>query len=769
MDYIGKSIINIDGIKKATGDLKYVDDLKMPNMLYAAIKRSPYAHAKILNVDLSKALKLEGVKVIITGKDVPKKVGSHLADKTFLASNKVRHVGEGVVAVAAESEEIARKAVSLINIDYEPLEHVTNAKLAMKEDSPLVHPKFHTYKKAPVLNSIENTNVCEHFKLRKGDIKEALKKADYIFEREFYVPHIQHSAMENHCAIAKCQRDGNITLWSCTQSPYVVRKILSDVYEVPLNKLRIISPTVGGGFGSKTGNTLEGIVLALSLKSKGRPVKLTYSREESFSSSFLRPALFSKFKTGVNKDGKIVGMEVEFVWDGGAYAEFVTKIAKSAGYTATGPYDVENIWCDSYCVYTNNLVGGPYRSFGMSEIHFGIEQNMDYIAEKIGINPLEFRIINAQKINGRTATNALISDNCGYIECLEKVANLIEIDKPSKKPKEPWKIRAKGIAGGAKAPSMPPNASSSAIIKLNEDGSAYLSISSQDIGQGSNTAMVQIASEVLSIPTEKISVNTGDTASTPYEWQTVASRTTYTTGNAVMMACEDAKKQLLDLASIKLNEDGDKLILKNNHVVCKDDSDKKIPISSIALGLTLEGGTGIHGPIIGRGSFVPKDIKNLDKETGQGERPVAFWTYGANGVEIEIDIETGHIDVLKTASCWDVGKVINPTLIEGQCEGAMLQGIGSTLLEEVIFEDGRFANSSFTNYKIPTASDMPKMVCDFVENPQSDGPFGARAIGEPSMIAAAPAIANAVYNALGIRIYELPLSCEKILNSINQY
>lgn len=766
MKYIGKSVSKADGIRKATGDLRYVDDIKMPNMLYAAVKRSPYPHAKIISIDTSKAKELKGVKVIITGEDVPNKVGSHLGDKTFLALDTVRYVGEGVAAVAAETEEIAKKAVSLIKVDYEKLEPITNAKSAMKKDSPLVHPNLHNYKKAKVLNYIEGTNICEHFKLRKGNAKEVLEKADYIFENEYYVPHIQHCAIENHCAIAKYERDGNVTVWSCTQSPYIVRGILADVYEIPLNKLRIISPAVGGGFGSKTGNTLEGIVLPLAKRAKGRPVKLTYSREESFSNSFLRPALFAKYKTAVNKTGKILGMEVEYIWDGGAYAEFITKITKSAGYTAVGPYDIENIWCDSYCVYTNNLVGGLYRSFGMSEIHFGIEQNMDYIAHEIGIDPLEFRKINAQKPGGKMPTSASVYHNCAYINCLDKVAKSIELDKPSEKPKERWKVRAKGIAGGAKAPSMPPNASSSAIIKLNEDGTAYLSISSQDIGQGSNTVMAQIAAEILSIPTEKISVNTGDTATTPYEWQTVASRTTYSTGNAVKKACEDAKSQILELASIKFNEPKENIALENEQIICINDKSKNMKISDIALGLVIKDGSGIHGPIIGRGSFVPEGIKGLDKETGQGEKPAAFWTYGANGVEIEIDIETGQIEILKITSCWDVGKVMNPTLIEGQCEGAMMQGIGSTILEEVIFENGKFINPSFTNYKIPNASDMPKMVCEFLENLQHDGPFGARAIGEPAMIATAPAIANAVYNALGVRICELPITPEKILKHI---
>lgn len=766
MDFIGKSIPRPDGISKVTGDVKYVDDIKMSNMLYAAVKRSPYAHANIIRVDVSKAKALKGVKVVITGEDVSQSVGFHLGDKTFLAVDKVRYVGEGVAAVAAETKEIAKEAVKLITVEYEVLKPVISAKEAMKSTSPLVHPHLHKYRKAPIIQPKENTNICDHFKLRKGDAKKVLEEAEYVMESEFYIPQIQHVTIENHCAIAKLDRDKNVSVWSSTQSPYVVRKILSDTYDIPLNKLRIIAPTVGGGFGAKTGNTIEGIVLALALKAKGKPVKLTYSREENFCNSFVRPALFSKFKTGVNKEGKILAMEVEFIWDGGANAEFVTKVAKSAGYSCSGPYEIDHIHCDSYTVHTNNLVGGPYRSFGMSEIHFGVEQNMDHIANQLNMDPLKFRILNAHKSNGKTATNADVQESCGYVECLQRVADKIELNKISDKPKQPWKIRAKGIAGGSKAPSMPPNASSSAIIRLNEDGSAYLSISSQDIGQGSNTVMTQIVAEVLSIPVEKISVNTGDTANTPYEWQTVASRTTYSTGNAVLKACEDVKNQIVHLASIKFKEPEESFILKDGYAICLSDSTQKVKIGDLALGFSHPDGSSIHGPIIGRGSFVPKEIKHLDKATGQGEKPVAFWTYGANGVEIEIDIETGQIEILKLVACWDVGKVINPTLIEVQCEGAMVQGIGASVLEEIKFLKGRFLNASLDTYKIPNVFDMPYMEVDFIENAQEDGPFGARAIGEPAMVATAPAIANAVYNALGIRIHELPLSPENIMKHL---
>ncbi len=768
MKYIGKRVPRVDGFKKVTGDLKYVDDLKMAGMLYAAVKRSPYPHAKILNIDTSKAEALSGVKTITTGKDFPHRVGLYLADKTFLAVNKVRYKGEAVAAVAAETEEIAKQAIGLIEVEYEELQPVTNALDSMKEDAPLVHPDLENYKHAPIFKIEPGTNISEHYKLRKGNVEEAFKEADFVFENEFYVPHIQHCPIENHAAIAKYDRDGSLTVWASCQSPYAVRLALSDAFDIPLNKLRVISPAVGGGFGSKAGTTLEGIVIPLSMKTDGRPVKLTYTREDEFNNAYVRQAMHSKFKTGVMKNGKIVAIKNQFVWDGGAYTEYGVNIAKSAGFAAVGPYDVSNIYSDSYAVYTNHPVGGPYRGFGMSEMQFGIEQNMDIIAEKMGIDPVEIRKINAQKPGGRTATDALVDDACGLLECIEQAAKDIEYDKECKQPEEPYKVRAKGFACGMKAPSMPNDVASSAVVRLNEDGTAYLMVSAQDLGQGSDTALTQMAAEILSIPPEKITVTSGDTAHNPYEWQTVASRITYCAGNAVMKACEDVKRQLIKLASIKFGLYPRDIKLEDGYVVSTIYPDKKVAIGDLALGLTMPDGSGVHGPIIGRGAFIPPNVRNFDMETGLGDKPVAFWTYGCNGVEIEVDTETGNIKVLKVASCFDVGQVINPTLIEGQCEGAILQGLGSALFEEIKLKDGNFLNPSFMDYKIPTADDMPEMTIKFVENPEKTGPFGARGMAEPAMIPSAPAIANALHNALGIRINSIPLTPEKVLKALKE-
>ncbi len=766
MKFVGKSVKRVDGIKKVTGALKYVDDIKMSRMLYAAVKRSPHPHAKIVKVDIDKALALKGVKDVITGEHFEKRGGLYLEDKNFIAVGKARYRGEAVVAVAAITEEIAKRALKLIDVEYEVLPAVTNAKEGMKPGSPLVHPDLGDYKWAPVFYPKPGSNISNHYTLRKGNAPAAFEGADYTVENKFYVPHVQHAPIEPHTAIAQMDLDGTCTIWASCQSPYAVRQALSEAFDIPLNKLRVLSPAVGGGFGSKAGTTLEGILVPLAKRNPGRPIKLTYSREDEFQNAYVRQGLHATIKTGVNKDGKIIAVQNEFIWDGGAYNEYGVNIAKAAGYASAGPYDIENVWTDSYCVYTNHPVGGPYRGFGMSEIHFGIEQNLDIIAEKLGISPVEMRRINGMRPGGTTGTGEVVSQS-GLQECLEQVSIDIKLNEKSK-PSKLGKVRGKGIACGWKAPSMPNNAASSAIIKLNEDGSAHLLVSAQDIGQGSDTIMTQIAAEVLSISPEKITIKTGDTDHTPYEWQTVASRITYSAGRAVMEAAKDAKDQLLELSQIKLGIYKRDLELKDGYVVSKIYPDKKVAIADLAIGLNFDDGSAIHGPIIGRGSFIPPNIRNADKKTGLGDHPVVFWTYGVQGVEVEVDLETGQTKVLTVASCFDVGKVMNPQLLEGQIEGAIVQGMGTALFEELMLKDGKVMNPSFVDYKIPTADDMPEMIIKFVENPEETGPFGARGVAEPAMVPSAPAIANAIYDATGIRLNTMPLTAEKVLTAIKE-
>lgn len=773
--YIGVSVPRVDGVKKVTGAAKYVGDMKWPRMLYAKCVKSPYAHAKILSIDVSAAKALKGVHDVITGDYYTKRGGLYLEDKNFLAVNTVKFCGEPVVAVAAETPEIAEAACELVKVEYEPLPVINNPMEGMAKDAILIHPELHTYKVVPIFHPQAHTNISHHHIIRKGDADAAFKYAEehpdeyYITEHEYHVPHVQHTPIENHIAVAQYEPDGKCTVWASCQSPYAVRQALSASFDIPLNKMRIISPYVGGGFGAKAGTTIEGIIIPLAMHSKGRPVMMEYTREEEFVNSYVRQGLYTKIKTAVRKsDGKFLAVQNDFYWDGGAYTEYGVNIVKASGFASTGPYEFDNVKTDAYCVYTNNPVGGPYRGFGMCEIHFGIEQNIDEVAKEIGMDPIEIRRVNGLAPGKSTGTGEIMK-SCGFLEALDQVAEAIEYDKPCDAPSGPHKVRGKGIAGGWKSPSQPTNAGSAAIIRMNEDGTFFLMTSGHDIGQGSDTALTQIAAEVLCCDPSKFTIRTGDTDHTPYEWQTVASRITYCAGNAIKLAAEDLKEKLLDLAQIKLGYIKRELYLEDGWIINRNHPESRMPMSDLALGLAFEDGSGYGGPAIGVGTFTLPNNINYDPATGYSPKPAAFWTTAVAGAEVEVDTETGIIEVKKMAESCDPGHIVNPELYKAQVEGGMMQALGTVLYEELKLKDGKVLNKSFVDYKIPTIDNTPEtFIAMGVEHPEETGPYGARGIGEPAMVPGAPAIANAIYNATGCRFTEMPITPERMLKALQE-
>ncbi len=773
--YIGVSVPRVDGVKKVTGAAKYVGDMKWPRMLYAKCVKSPYAHAKIVSIDVSAAKALKGVHDVITGDYYTKRGGLYLEDKNFLAVNTVKFCGEPVVAIAAETPEIAEAACELVKVEYEPLPVINNPMEGMAKDAVLIHPELHTYKVVPIFHPQAHTNISHHHIIRKGDADAAFKYAEehpdeyYITEHEYHVPHVQHTPIENHIAVAQYEPDGKCTVWASCQSPYAVRQALSATFDIPLNKMRIISPYVGGGFGAKAGTTIEGIIIPLAMHSKGRPVMMEYTREEEFVNSYVRQGLYTKIKTAVRKsDGKFLAVQNNFYWDGGAYTEYGVNIVKASGFASTGPYEFDNVKTDAYCVYTNNPVGGPYRGFGMCEIHFGIEQNIDEVAKEIGMDPIEIRRVNGLAPGKSTGTGEIMK-SCGFLEALDQVAEAIQYDKPCDAPSGPHKIRGKGIAGGWKSPSQPTNAGSAAIIRMNEDGTFFLMTSGHDIGQGSDTALTQIAAEVLCCDPSKFTIRTGDTDHTPYEWQTVASRITYCAGNAIKLAAEDLKEKLLDLAQIKLGYIKRELYLEDGWIINRNHPESRMPMSDLALGLAFEDGSGYGGPAIGVGTFTLPNNINYDPATGYSPKPAAFWTTAAAGAEVEIDTETGVIEVKKMVESCDPGHIVNPELYKAQVEGGMMQALGTVLYEELLLKDGKVLNKSFVDYKIPTIDNTPEtFIAMGVEHPEETGPYGARGIGEPAMVPGAPAIANAIFNATGCRFTEMPITPERMLKALQE-
>ncbi|MBI9045141.1 MAG: xanthine dehydrogenase family protein molybdopterin-binding subunit [Anaerolineaceae bacterium] len=761
---VGKSVPRLDAFEKVTGSAQFTDDIPFgPGLLHARIKRSPHAHALIKSIDLERAKALPGVKVAITGESFDGYIGLYLQDRQLFARDRVRFIGEPVAAVAAVSEEIAEEALDLIDVEYELLEPVFDPLYGATPEAPLVHPDLEKYEVADFIFPKAGTNISNHFKVRKGDTQEAWKDCASIVEREYRIPHIQHVPMEPHAAVAKMDPSGKITLWASSQSPFAQRNLIAKTLGISQSDFQVIAPFVGGGFGCKAGVTMEALPVAVAMHAKGRPVRLVLTREEEFTTNFVRQGMIIRLKVGCDDQGRLLAMENSMYWDGGAYTEYGVNIARAAGYSCTGPYDIPNVTADSYCVYTNHTVGGPYRGFGMSEIHTGINQCMDELAEKIGMDKVAFLELNCVQ-GGDILSTGMVMHPTGLTECLQKTAQGVSWGKRSE-PSGSNKRRGKGIALMWKAPAMPPNAGSSALMEMNEDGTVSLGVGGQELGQGTFTAMAQIAAETLGIDTDQVRVRGPiDTQTSPYEWQTVASRLTWSMGNAVMAAAKDTRKQVLDLAAEAWEEDSKNLDIINSKVVSYQ-SEREMPLKDMVIyGLPKDEDQGwIGGPIVGRGNFMPTYVTGLDQDTGQGERAVVHYTTGAQAVEVEVDLETGSIEIIQAVSAFDVGKAINPELVKAQIEGGFVQGLSSAVFEELVLKEGQVLNPSFVDYRIATAVDIPQNIKTFiVEVPQDDGPFGARGVGEHPMVPTIAALANAIQDAIGLRFEGPPYSAEKI-------
>jgi carbon-monoxide dehydrogenase large subunit len=761
---VGENKTRIDAREKVTGAAIFADDIQFGNaLLHARIKRSPHPHALIKKIDVTKARALPGVKAVVTGEAYPALIGLYLKDRHIFCRDRVRYVGDPVAGVAATSEEIAEQALDLIEVEYEVLEPVLDPEFGASDAAPLLHPDLGKYVVANFIFPEAGKNISNHFKIRKGDVDSAWEKCAAIVERKYRIPHIQHVPIEPHVAVAKVDEIGEITLWGSSQSPFAQRNLISQAMGISQNQMRVIAPYVGGGFGSKAGVSMESLAVAIASKVKGRPVKLLLTREEEFHTAFVRQGLVAYFKMGCDANGKLLAMENKFYWDGGAYTEYGVNITRASGYSSSGPYEVPNIKTDSRCVYTNHPVGGPMRGFGMPEFHAGLEQCIDELAKQIGMDAVEFRKLNCLKTGSTLVTGSKMHAT-GLSQCIEKTAEAIGWGRKAP-PSAPNKRRGKGLALMWKAPAMPPNAGSSAWVELVEDGTLNVGVGGQEIGQGVFTVAAQMAAAALGVPYESVRIATPvDTRYSPYEWQTVASRLTWSMGNAIVNAAKDARRQILDIVAEAWGESSEDLNIVNG-VVISYKSEKEIPLKNLVIyGLPKPGDQGwLGGPIVGRGNFMPTYVTGLDAETGQGERAVVHYTTGAQAVELEVDLDTGQIEILKGVSTFDVGKAINPELVKAQMEGGFVQGMSSALFESLQLKNGVLQNPSFVDYRIATSSDIPKdLQAYIVEVAQDDGPWGARGIGEHSMVPTIPAIANAIYDAVGIRLEGPPFTAEKV-------
>jgi carbon-monoxide dehydrogenase large subunit len=564
--------------------------------------------------------------------------------------------------------------------------------------------------------------------------------------------------------------DGELEVWTSCQSPFVVRQIVSESLKIPYNKVVVRSPFVGGGFGGKAGLGWEALVAMASKAAGHRPVKLILSRKENFSSSASREGVVANVKAGFRRDGKCVAYKVRFVLDAGAYADYTVNVSRAMGYSAEGVYEVPNVYCESLAVYTNKIPTTAMRGFGYSESNWVLEQVFERAAKKLGMDSAKIRRINLLRPGeSQTATGEKVRQDVGDPrKVLQSLLEGIRWEEKLPPPSEPWKIRARGFALCVKGPSQPPNASSSAILKFNEDSTVDLVVGTGNFGQGTTTALSQIVADQFGIPVERVRAdNTRDTGKSAYTWQTVGSRGLFTDGMATLRACEDAKNQITELASRILRIPKDQLEVFEGSVRAKGRPWVDIPLKDIVFGYVYPNGNTVGGPIIGTGYFTSSLNTYLDPQTGQGV-PTIFHTFGGSAVDIELDLVTGAIEVTRAVQAFDVGKAINPLLLKMQLDGGFVMGMSIALFEKIKFdEQGWVTNPNFTSYYLARMKDIPdEFVASYVETPQFDGPLGARGIGELSMISVASAISNAIFRTIGVKLNNLPMSPEVVWDTI---
>ncbi|OAT85256.1 4-hydroxybenzoyl-CoA reductase subunit alpha [Desulfotomaculum copahuensis] len=751
---IGKSVPKIDGRVKVTGQAKYTGDLKFPNMLVGKILTSPHAHARILSIDTSQAEKLPGVKAVITHRDVPAlKYGISPArwDENIFCIDRVRFVGDKVAAVAAIDEETVYKALKLIKVEYEVLPAVFDPVAAMQEGAPQIHDEYP--------RNI-NTEIHQNF----GDVEKAFAAAHHVRTDQFTGQRTYQSPIEPHSAISIWE-DGKLTVYTSTQSPHYFQYYIAREFGLKMGDVRVVKPFVGGGFGGKlepTGLEFAGAVLS---RLTGRPVKMFYDRHEMFAHNRGRHRQIMKITTGVDKDGKILGVHADFIMDGGAYTSLGIATAYYAGAMLPLTYEFENYKFDMYRVYTNLPACGAQRGHGAPQPRYAFECHLDMLAEDLGMDPLELRLRNARRPDTVTPNEFKIN-SCELKACIEKVREISGWDK--KKGKLPHG-RGIGIAvgsfvSGAGYPIYRTNLPhSAAMIKVHEDGSAAtLYTGAVDIGQGTDTVLCQMAAEAMGYTYEHMKIVAADTETTPHDFGAYSSRQTLMSGAAVKQAGEEVKRQILETAAAMLDIDVSTLDCREGVVFCQSNPEIQKTFAEVAREFFVR-----KGPLVGRGSYAPPKLGGKFKGAAVGTSPA--YSFAAQVSEVAIDEETGEIDVKAVWDVHDCGTVINPALLHAQVHGALFMGMGEAVWEEVVFdEQGRIKNANLSEYRLPTALDMPEITSQLVESCEPDAPWGVKEVGEGATIPTMGCYSNAIYDAMGVRVYSLPLSYEKVWRALKE-
>lgn len=752
MEVVSRSVPPQEVVAKVTGRGKYTDDYRFEGMLYARTLRSPHPHAKVLAIRTEKAKALPGVHAVLTHEDVP---GENLhglvyRDWPVLCGDRVRYVGDAVAIVAADSEEIAADALKLIEVNYEPLPVVADPVYAHSPDAPVLHPNHPT------------GNLLKHIKVRHGDIEQGFAEADVIIEREYRTPTTEHAFLEPECAIGvPAGYDGHekLTVYVGSQIPYQDRNQIALAMGLPEEQVRVIGTLIGGGFGGKE-DIAGQIHVALLANATGRPVKMLYTRQESLIFHPKRHATIIRIKTGAKKDGRLTAVEATLYGDGGAYASLSDKVMTRATTHATGPYYVPNAKIDCYAMYTNNVPSGAFRGFGVTQSAFAVEQNMDMVAAALGIDPVEFRRINAQKVGVTTATGQLLRESVGLLQTIDDVRkDMLAVSNGNGFHwawREGHKAYGWGIACAYKNTGLGGGAPDKSEVEVEafEDGTLEVRTAAADMGQGLAHVVAQIAAEEMHIAYERVKVLLCDTDLTPNGGPTTASRQTFMSGNAARgasIALRDALSrsaaEMLDVPPEQIRyEEG--LLRYNGHAVEVGEVVRWMKSN----GLTPRTRHEYHAP------------KTQPLGTG-GDMHFAF-TYATQAALVEVDLETGEIHVLKLLSSTDVGRAINPLMLQGQIEGGIIMALGNCLTESFIMEDGVPWSRLLARYKMPSIKHAPKIISRLVEDRASEGPYGAKGVGEIPSINTSPAICNAIYNAVGVRVYSLPVDQDALLRAM---
>jgi 4-hydroxybenzoyl-CoA reductase alpha subunit len=748
---VGERIPILDGKEKVTGEAKYAADLKFPHMLYGKILRSPHPHAKILNIDISKAKKVPGVKAVITTKDTPqKKWGAFIEDQTIFGVDKVRYIGEEVAAVAAVDEYTAEEALQLIKVDYEILPAVFDPEEAVLPGAPLIHEEA-------------KNNIALRLDINRGDIQAGFNESDDIIEERFATSLVHQCYTEPTASVASMDINGRLTVWAPVQYIFLARRRWAKALDMDVSRLRVIQSKVGGGFGGKTADENSTPICCVLTKVTGKPVKIVLTREEEFVAGRPRVPAVIYLKMGVKKDGTFTAKEARIFGDNGAYSGKGPSTISTIAIRPDSLYRFKNIRTEALLVYTNKVPTGAYRGFGNPQMAFALESFIDIIADRLHLDPLEIRLKNAVQTGDTTAHGWKIR-SCGYSECIRKAASVAGW-KEYKEAKPSLKGIGVGIAGvihvsGNKHFGFD---GSNIFIKISEDGRAKIISGEGDLGQGANTVLTQIAAEELGIPLKDIEISQADTEFTPFCFGAFGSRVTTIAGNAVRLAAADAKRQLIEIASQVLEESPTDLICEGGRIFVRGAPERYLTIAEvIQAGLFKLGNINV----LGQGSFDP-DSEVPDPKTKYGNISSAY-EFGAHVAVVRVCEETGNVEILDFVAAHDVGRAINPMLVEGQIEGGVAQGIGYALLEDMQLKNGKVLNPNFTDFKVPLAPDLPPIRTIMVETHDPQGPFGGKGLGEATIVPTAPAIANAIFDAVGVRIRDLPITSEKILKALKE-